>query len=203
VPDAPLVLGPLYGLRTWKVVEGERLAGPYSGTVWPTGGAWLEARCGRKLGHRSPARGCACGVYGWHPSRRSARRAMSFRGELPGIVETRGAIELHDDGFRAAEGRLHALVLGPRRNGALIRRLAESYGAEVVRVDGPGDLDAWCRDHGLGLQPAVVDALLGPAHVEERRRARRRERRSVAVRLAATAAVLATPSAWWIADALH
>jgi hypothetical protein len=128
---------------------------------------------------------------------------MSFRAELPGIVETRGPIELHDDGFRAAEGRPHALVLGPRRNGALIRRLADAYGAEVVRVDGPGDLDAWCRNQGLGLQPAAVDALLGPEHVEERRQAERRQRRSIALHLAATAALLGTPVAWRLAEVLH
>ena len=42
--DEPLVPGPLYSLRTWKVVSEdgrERLAGIHHGGVWPPGDGWV------------------------------------------------------------------------------------------------------------------------------------------------------------------
>src|SRR5688500_16594146 len=110
--ETPLVPTPVYGLRTWTVSgerPDERLAGAYrNAPPWPAGGAWLEAVCPE--GHSAPAPQCSCGVHAWHPRARAARRILAGRGEVPGIVEASGAIEVHEDGFRAQRARPYALV---------------------------------------------------------------------------------------------
>jgi hypothetical protein len=178
VSDEPLIPGPLYGLRTWRVVaeDGvERLAAPHRGTTWVPGD-WLEASCEH---HAAPAAGCDCGVHAWHPRRASARRVLSTRFEVPGIVEADGAIEVHAEGFRAERARPYALVLTPGRNAGQIRRLADEYGVEVVEVGGPGELLEWCSERGLGLSEPVVRDLVGPT----------RRPKSGVLRLAAALAV--------------
>jgi hypothetical protein len=190
--DAPLIPAALYGLRTWRVacddVRGEHLIGAYDDVPWPDGGAWMHANCERG-GHAAPAAGCLCGIHAWHPDRASARRVLARRFDLPGVVEAAGAIELHEEGFRAQRARPRALVALPGRNARLVARLAERYGAEVVEVDGPAALLAWCHDRALGLDAPAVARLLGDgavlAHQEERRRNRRRD----ALRVAGTVAV--------------
>jgi hypothetical protein len=193
VSDAPLVAGPLYGLRTWKVVthDGrERLAAPQRGTPWTSGRGWLEATC--EAGHAAPAAGCRCGIHAWHPRAGSARRVLSSRFELPGIVEADGAVEVHEDGFRAQRARPYAFVRLPGRNPYLIDRLAASYDAQILDLRRPQELLAVCQDRGLGLHQTVVQQLLGVEAVEARRRARARKRRNDALRIAA--AVLVTAS---------
>jgi hypothetical protein len=194
VSDTPLVATPLYGLRTWTVVGKngtERLAGPHQGMMWPPGGAWLEATCAQSSGHHPPTQGCDCGLHAWHPSRRSARRVLASRREIPGIAEASGAIEVHEDGFRAERARPYALVLVPGRNASLMRRLAEAYGAQVVEAEGADAVLAFCRERGLGLDESSVAQLLGPATAEESRRARRGRARADALRLAAALALVA------------
>jgi hypothetical protein len=194
VSDPPLVLGPVYGLRTW-LVEGpagaERLVGAHTGVVWPGDGALLEAACPVEPTHAPPAPGCTCGLYAWHPSKATARRVCGVRREVPGVLEAAGALEVHDDGFRAERGRPHALVLLPGRNEGQITRLADAYGAEVLRLPGPDALAAHCAAHGLGLPPRVVAELVGADNVARDRRARRRRAATVALRLAAVALLLA------------
>ena len=191
----PLVPAPLYGLRTWAVSAGEdgeeRLAGPQLGALWPTGGAWMRAACARTPEHAAPVHDCECGLHAWHPSRRSARRVLSLRGQVPGIVAARGAIEVHDEGFRAAEARPHAFVLAPGANAPRVRRLAGAHRAQVVEVGGADDVVAFCQAHGLGLERAVVEGLLGPEAVREGRRARSRRARRDLLRLGAAVAVAA------------
>jgi hypothetical protein len=194
VSDTPLVPTPLYGLRTWTVVGdsgAERLAAPQQGVTWPPGGAWLEATCAQSPGHQPPTHGCNCGLHAWHPSRRSARRVLASRREIPGIAEASGAIELHEAGFRAERARPYALVLAPGRNARLVRRLAEAYGAQVVEVDGADAVLAFCRARGLGLDESIVAQMLGPATAQESRRARRDRVRADSLRLAAALAVVA------------
>jgi len=183
-----LVPSPLYGLRTWSVVGPsgeERLAGPQLATPWPDSGAWLTAACA--AGHAAPGPECSCGIHAWHPTRRSARRVLAIRREVPGVVEARGAIEVHRDGFRAERARPFAVLVAPRANAALARRLAGAYDAELVAVDGPGVILAWCRERGLGLEPPVIQELLGPAGLAEQRRRERATRLKFAAALAAIA----------------
>ena len=184
--EPPLVAGPLYGLRTWAVVGPpgeERLAGPERGTPWPDGGEWLCATCDRDARHVAPEHDCVCGIHALHPDEANARRVLRLRGKVPGIVECDGPVEVHAQGFRARRGRPHALVLLPGRNGGLLGRLSRRYGAEVIEVRGPADLERFCDEHGLGLAPAVVDELLGSTTAEEWRRASRRRSRLAVARV--------------------
>jgi hypothetical protein len=193
VTETPLVPGPLYGLRAWRVVgdeRGERLAAPHRGTTWPTEGEWLQATCSTKA-HSAPAAGCDCGVHAFHPSRAAAKRVLAVRREVAGIVEAGGAVEVHEDGFRAERGRPHALVLAPGGNAQLVRRLAREYGAETIEVRRADDLLAYCREHGLGLSDTVVRDLLGPGHAADRSARRRRRRRNDVLRVAIVLAVAA------------
>ena len=192
--DRPLVPGPVYGLRTWLVggsPGAERLVGVHARTPWPEGGAELVAVCTVTAAHVPPVPGCTCGLYAWHPSRAAARRVCGVRGEIPGILEATGALEIHDDGFRAARGRPHALVALPGRNLALIERLAAAYDAEVLRLRRPDDLADHCAEHGLGLTPAVVEQLVGRDRVERGRRDRRRRALAAGLKVAALVLALA------------
>ena len=158
-----LVPGPIYGLRTWRVSGApgqERLAGPHRTAPWPPGGALLEAECPATPAHEPPGATCACGLHAWHPTRTAARRVCAVRREVPGILEASGAVEVHADGFRAQRGRPHALVLLPNGNAPRLERLAEAYGAELLRLDGPDALLAHCRERGLGLSEGVVAQLV-------------------------------------------
>jgi hypothetical protein len=193
VTDEPLVPGPVYGLRTWLVEarpEGERLVGAHSRTPWPAGGAMLDAACTVDAAHVPPVRGCTCGLYAWHPTRASARRVCAVRREVPGILDASGALEVHDEGFRAARGRPHALVLLPGRNAGQLARLAEAYDAELLRLDRPAALFQHCRERGLGLPETVVADLVGAARIAGDRRARRRQAALVALRVLAVALAL-------------
>jgi hypothetical protein len=163
VTEVPLVAGPIYGLRSWRVAGprgSERLVAPHRGTRWPTGGELLAAECPAGLGHIPPEPGCGCGVHAWHPSLGTARRACGYRREVPGILEAWGAVELHADGFRAERGRPHALVLLPRGNAALLARLATTYNAQLLVLRGPRELAAYCVDQGLGMADGAVAGLL-------------------------------------------
>ena len=170
--DTPLFAEPLYGLRFWRVAaadSGELLAGPHQGTFWPPAGEWLQARC--PFGHDAPAAGCDCGAHAWHPRRKSVRDVLAFRGTVAGIVEARGAVEVHEDGIRAALARPHALIATPGCNRALLRRLAARYDASLVEVRGPRALLAYSREHDIGMGEDVGSDLLG-VNPTERRRAR-------------------------------
>lgn len=196
--DTPLVPTPVYGLRTWTVKgerPDERLAGAYrDSSPWPPGGPWFEASCGE--GHGAPAPQCSCGVHAWHPRSRAARRILAARREVPGIVEASGAIEVHEDGFRAERARPYALLLAPGRNAALVHRLGEAYHVPVVEAAAPDAVLSWCREHGLGLGEPVVAELLGTDELEAQRRARQAKVRgnvlrvTVAVMVAALLVVL-------------
>ena len=185
--DTPLVLGPVYGLRTWRVeraAAGERLVAPLRGTVWPDHGRMLVGTCPEA--HHAPAPACTCGVHGWHPTPRAARRVCSVRREVPGIIEASGAVEVHEDGFRAERARPHALIVLPDRNARQIERLAEAYDARVLRVDSADELFAYCQEHARGLAQSTVTALIGRERLarEHRRRRRRVVTRVLMVALA-------------------
>jgi hypothetical protein len=162
VTDVPLVTGPIYGLRSWRVsgARGEEcLVAPHRGARWP-GGGLMEAHCSVTPAHDPPHPGCRCGLHAWHPTRRSARRACGYRREIPGILQAWGAVELHAEGFRAQRGRPYALVLLPRGNAALLERLAAAYEAQLLVLRDPRALAAYCRDQGFGMTDATVASLL-------------------------------------------
>jgi hypothetical protein len=193
VTDPGLVPGPIYGLRTWTVAGApgrERLAGPHRSAPWPPGGALLEAECSATPAHEPPGTTCTCGLHAWHPRRPAARRVCAVRREVPGILEASGAVEVHADGFRAQRGRPHALVLLPNGNAARLERLAEAYGAELLRLDGSDALLAHCRERGLGLSEGVVAELVDLESLAARRRERRRRWIRTGVVVAAVALVL-------------
>jgi hypothetical protein len=192
VGDVPLLPGPLYGLRTWRVLRDgtERLVAPQRRTPWTPGRGWQEAACA--AGHDAPAPDCRCGIHAWHPRPASAKRILAGRFELPGIVEADGRVELHEEGFRAQRARPYAFVRLPNRNPHLIERLADRYGARIVDLRRPQELLDVCRERNLGLEQSVVEQLLGPEVIEEGRLTRARRRRDDAVRMVAALAVLAS-----------
>jgi hypothetical protein len=192
--DFSLVPGPIYGLRTWRVVGApgeERLLGSQRTTTWPVGGALLEAECSASPPHDPPGATCACGLHAWHPRRAAARRVCAVRSEVPGILEASGAVEVHADGFRAERGRPYALALLPGRNARQLERLAEAYDIELLHLHGPGELLACCRERGLGLAESVVTELVGAERLAANRRQRRRRGVLTAAAIAAVGLILA------------
>jgi hypothetical protein len=187
VSSDSLLATPVYGLRTWTVTGApgqERLAAPHRGEPWPVAGAWLQASCLGE-GHAAPAPGCDCGIHAWHPRPRGARRILATRREVPGVVEASGAIEVHEEGFRAERARPYALLLAPGRNAGLAHRLADTYDVPVVAAGGPEEVLRWCSERGLGLAAPVVAELLGVDELDAQRRARRAAGRANLLRLAA------------------
>jgi hypothetical protein len=165
-----------------------QLVGPYQHTAWPAGEP-VRAVCSCGGAHAAPAPDCQCGVHALHPRPKSARRVLAGRGDIPGLVEAWGDVQVHDTGFRAAYGRPYALVLLPGRNERLIRELARRYRVPVLELRKPAELLAHCRASRLGLDEAVVDELLSPGEADERRRARRRQARNNALRVVAAVVV--------------
>jgi hypothetical protein len=194
VTDEPLVPGPLYGLRTWIVVadeERERLKSLHQGGEWPPGDGWVHAECPTGGEHHPPGHECTCGIHAWHPTLKNARRVLASKAEVAGIVESRGAVEVHEDGFRAERARPHALVTTPSRNGKRVHRLAEVYATQVIEVRKPAELVAWCRERGLGMDERVVAELLGPEWAQESVRNKRTRRRNNVLRVAAVVVIAA------------
>jgi hypothetical protein len=137
-----LVPGSLRGYRTWRLLgrhaplpEGALpLSSVTRRVVWPP---TLEARCTPPdiewhaaapstmslASHRSPSRGCDCGIYAWYaPDDTGILHARVF-----GAVEASGLVLMGDRGFRAARARIIAVVT---RN----RRLAAACAAAGVTV---------------------------------------------------------------------
>jgi hypothetical protein len=180
--DPPLVPAAAYGLRAWSVVGergDERLVGAYQAAPWPPG-RWLEATCGKGKAHAAPGHDCTCGIYALHPRPRAARQVLSGYGRIGGIVEAAGAVEIYEDGFRAERARPYALIAG-RRHQALLHRLAERYGAELIDGRDADALMAFCRERGLGFGRSAVRELIGPEELERQRQLRlERTRRTTA-----------------------
>jgi hypothetical protein len=192
--DLSLVPGPIYGLRTWRVAGApgeERLIASQRTTTWPVGRAPLEAECSTVPPHDPPGATCTCGLHAWHPRRSAARRVCAVRSEVVGILEASGAVEVHEDGFRAQRGRPYALALLPGRNARQLERLAEAYEVELLHVHGPSELLAHCRERGLGLSESVVTELMGAERLAASQRQRRRRRVLTAAAIAAAALILA------------
>jgi len=94
--------------------------------------------------HRSPSRGCECGIHAWYvPGDTSVLHAGVF-----GAVEASGLVLMGDRGYRAQRARISAVVT---RN----RRLAAACTAAGVTV--------YARRHDLlrDYPPDGVSELLG------------------------------------------
>ena len=173
-----LVPGSLRGYRTWRLL-GRRAPVPEGAlplssvtrrVVWPP---TLEARCTApdvewqpasprpclSVSHRSPSRGCDCGIYAWYaPGDTGTLYARVF-----GAVEASGLVLMGDRGFRAARARIIAVVT---RN----RRLAAACAASGVTVyRRRRDL---LRDHPPeDLSGLLADSKPGPEGDEPSRQA--------------------------------
>jgi len=112
--------------------------------------------------------------------------------EVAGVIEARGAVEVHEDGFRAERARPYALVSMPTRNGRRVSRLAEIYATQVIEVRKPAELLAWCRERGLGMDERVVAELLGPEWAQQNAHRKRVRRRNNLLRVAAVLAIAGT-----------
>lgn len=191
--EVPLVADHVYGLRAWTVagdVEEERLAGRFKDVEWPSREP-IAARCLAVDDHAPPASMCTCGVYALHPSDDAARELYwTARGDVVhggggpapsvvGIIKAWGTLEVHGGGFRAEYARPHAFVvfdaMDTTNQGRRTRRLAQSYGAELIEARDAEDLHRHCLNHDLGLGEDALGALLGAEFVRERRRRRRGE----------------------------
>lgn len=180
--DAPLVPGPIHGIRVWSIHGeggGAGLAGMFQETPWPPRRPF-QARCADEhsaTGHEAPVRDCACGIYAFHPSERALRGGfVDFAQATPpnaiaGIVAAWGRVELYEDGFRAQYAQVRALALvGPSPlsgTDAAAEALARRYGAECLRFPSVEGLIAYCREHDLGLDEAVVEELVPDAPEED------------------------------------
>lgn len=113
--NAPDVIEPIVGLRTWRM-RGNTLLSPLTDYPWMT--TTEHATCHRDMipgghhrsFHTAPHTHCSCGLYAF------SRRDILER-ELPlpitGIVQAWGACEIHADGVRAQYMRICALSLTP------------------------------------------------------------------------------------------
>ena len=128
------------------------------------------AHCPAASRHQAPGNSCQCGLYAYHPGRRSATEVFPdpnldlYSLRASGLVEAWGRVEVHLDGFRAQYARPLALIL-PRaladgHLGGLVRAIARAHRAEVLVLGDPRQLAEHCRAHDLGMERATVAELL-------------------------------------------
>ncbi len=133
-----------------------------------------------------PGPGCSCGLYSLHPHLEQALEDQALYwseteaqapedelslelGEISGLVEACGRIEVHKSGFRAERARPAVLIVGRswstfRRRG--VERVARFHRAELLEVDGAQDLVDYCERRGGVLDQAALATLLDPLHVD-------------------------------------
>ncbi len=165
--EPPLFAGAVHGLRCWSVNEHGLLFGIGNGAemVWAPDGEPTRAFC-LSSEHRAPDPDCGCGLYAFHPDAfRGCRGPVGDVTIAGGIVEAWGRIELHGCGFRAQYARPvslllpHAHLLAPEEE-QLLRAVARRYRASLVPMPKPEHAAEWCRLHGIGLEPGMVEGLV-------------------------------------------
>ena len=178
--DPPLIAGAVHGIRTWSMLwthEGDVALTGFGGYQWERGGRATRAECDAHRAGRAPDPECGCGLYALHPRAGAEGRLALGSPAAPdsqvvtGIVEAWGRVELHADGFRAEYARPVALLLVGDWEGsdyaAVVRRLADRYGARVLSLRDPAELAAYCGRRELGLAEGTVRSLLrGPPRPE-------------------------------------
>ena len=185
----PLFAGSILGLRTWDVRIARtgdlRLCASFGDVLWEADGRWTKAWCvgGSHMGDDSvPGADCSCGLYALHPHPENAREHAAMLseeshrlslneeaalelGEISGLVEACGRIEVHESGFRAERARPVVLLVdrswsSVRRRG--VERVARHHRAEVLEIGSAEELVDNCEHRGGVLDPKSVAELLEP-----------------------------------------
>ena len=104
-PDrAPDLIEPVLAWRGWNVTPDGHLVAAVQHGIWDAGEN--RAHCNR--GHTDiPAKGCSCGLYGWH------RPEQIAHGQIWGAIKCRGEIIVHDVGIRAEYAEIICIVEAP------------------------------------------------------------------------------------------
>jgi hypothetical protein len=166
--EAPLIAGKIHGVRGWTLAGG-RLGAAVHDAEWAADGAPTRARCRMHRGHRAPHKRCGCGLYAVHPW------AGGVQGEVVGVVEAWGRVQLHASGFRAQNARPIALFELPTNTVAearALRQAARDYDCELIELEDWSEIEAVCARRGWGLGRGVVAELV-PAEVEREQAAPR------------------------------
>ena len=157
--EAPLIAGKIHGVRKWKV-EGPWLLGPFSAERWMQGGVATEARCAGVRHGPAPLQECTCGLYAYHPQ--DSMGAFT-PGQVTGVIEAWGKVELYRNGFRAQYARPVALLTNRDPGDPERRRLeivAHAYQCELVPIHSRRDLLEICEELRWGLSSDVVEELV-------------------------------------------
>ena len=155
--EAPLIAGKIHGVRGWSL-SGATLGAAVQGDEWAADGKATRATCRNQRRHKSPVKECGCGLYGTHPW------AGGTQGEILGVIEAWGRVELHAGGFRAERARPIALfVVADETTLAEVRvlhQVAERYECELIELQARGEIEAECRRRDWGLGREVVAELV-------------------------------------------
>ena len=155
--EAPLIAGKIQGVRGWSL-SGATLGAAVQGDEWAADGKATRATCRNQRRHKSPVKECGCGLYGTHPW------AGGTQGEILGVIEAWGRVELHATGFRAERARPIALfVVADETTLAEVRvlhQVAERYECELIELQARGEIEAECRRRDWGLGREVVAELV-------------------------------------------
>ena len=161
--EAPLIAGKIHGVRGWTL-RGDELCAAVHDAEWAAGGQATRASCATARRHRSPVKGCGCGLYGTHPW------AGGTQGEILGVIEAWGRVELHADGFRAEYARPVALFAVADETtvaqARVLGRVTERYACELIELEARLEIEAECARRGWGLSREVVAGLVPTDTVE-------------------------------------
>ncbi len=135
-----------------RTTGGEALAGPLPEDPVAGGRASGCMRSARS-GHVAPAPGLRLRRARVAPAPRvGARGAGGTRRRRRASSRRRARSRSTRTGSARPRARPYALVVTPGSNAALIRRLAERYGARWSRSAGPRELLAYCRERSIGME---------------------------------------------------
>ena len=162
--EAPLIAGKIQGVRGWTLFASV-LGAAVHGDEWAAGGKATHATCRAHGGHKAPAKQCGCGLYGTHPW------AGGTQGEILGVIEAWGRVELHAGGFRAERARPIALFVVENETtlavARALRRTAKRYECELIELETRRGIEVECRRRGWGLSREVVAELVPAAETWE------------------------------------
>jgi hypothetical protein len=180
--ETPDLIEPVLGFRSWRVIDG-RLRSLYLPVVWDRpvlraecpslpgselagavpGGAPRSASAeAAALGqpHMAPDPGCSCGIYAYfEPDLEFSK--LDHRGVI-GIVTLTGNVEVHVDGMRGEEARVHALAVyerWTRRQKDGVESIAARLGIDLVDLERVGQA---AEAYGRPLSPELLPGDLPP-----------------------------------------